>query len=665
MAFAQRGLWVLGTGTWLGLLVACGGGGDGGTEPTVGTPASIAKQGGDDQSAPAGTPVASPPSVVVRDAGGRAVGGVTVTFAVASGSGTVTGATATTTASGTAAVGSWILGTTAGPNTLTATVSGLAPVTFTATGIPGAAANVTKHTGDGQSATVASAVPTPPAVVVTDAHGNPVSGVTVSFAIASGGGSLTGASASTNASGIASVGNWTLGTTAGTNTVTATVGSLPPVTFTATGTPGPAATVTKTAGDNQSATVATAVTAAPRVRVDDTYGNPVPGVSVTFSVASGGGTVTGATVTTGASGEAAVGGWTLGTSAGPNTLSATVSGLSPVTFSATGTAGAPAVLAKMAGDNQSAKAGEAVSVPPKVRVTDAYGNAVGGVTVTFTVASGGGSISGAAPVTDTSGEASVGSWTLGPAPSGDVTNTLTATVSGISPVTFVATALDPCTVSSAYSLHTSISGTLATTDCQFVDGSFVDFYSTTVQPAQAVQFSLSSAQFDTYLLIQDSTGTVIAESDDVGTSTNSSLRILMTPGSYFIAANGFGPEDLGDYALSSTAASTTVTGCSLVFTTRRLLLTQHVTSSDCNASGYYYDEYIITLKAGQSVTITMNSTEIRPELALFDLSGNLVAYASGATGASFTYTPSTTQYFIIGAGAFDQFDTGQYTLDIQ
>ncbi len=54
-----------------------------------------------------------------------------------------------------------------------------------------------------------------------------------------------------------------------------------------------------------------------------TSGAPVAGISVTFSVTSGGGTITGPTVVTGADGVAAVGSWTLGT-AGPNTVKATV-----------------------------------------------------------------------------------------------------------------------------------------------------------------------------------------------------------------------------------------------------------------------------------------------------------------------------------------------------
>src|SRR5205823_13507078 len=79
----------------------------------------------------------------------------------------------------------------------------------------------------------------------------------------------------------------------------------------------------------------------------DANGNPVAQVAVTFAVAPGNGTITGASQTTNASGVATVGSWTLSATAGPNTLTATSTGLSgsPVTFTATGTAGAAATIA--------------------------------------------------------------------------------------------------------------------------------------------------------------------------------------------------------------------------------------------------------------------------------------------------------------------------------
>jgi hypothetical protein len=96
------------------------------------------------------------------------------------------------------------------------------------------------------------------------------------------------------------------------------------------------------------------------------------------------------------------------------------------------------IIAVNAGNNQTAAPGAAVAVAPAVKVTDGNGAALTGETVTFAVASGGGSITGASAVTNSSGIATVGSWTLG-ATAG--TNTLTATLSGAtgSPVTFTAT----------------------------------------------------------------------------------------------------------------------------------------------------------------------------------------------------------------------------------
>lgn len=89
------------------------------------------------QGGPAGQPVASRPAVRVVDATtGDAKSGIPVTFAVASGGGSITGASQTTDLNGVATVGSWTLGPTPGMNTLTASapVQQGSPVTFSATG---------------------------------------------------------------------------------------------------------------------------------------------------------------------------------------------------------------------------------------------------------------------------------------------------------------------------------------------------------------------------------------------------------------------------------------------------------------------------------------------------------------------------------------------------
>src|SRR5207302_1610753 len=133
------------------------------------------------------------------------------------GSGSVTGGTQTTNGSGIATVGSWTLSATAGANTLTATSTGLSgsPVTFNATGTAGAAATIAANSPTSQSATAGTAVSTPPSVIVKHANGNPVAVPYTTLFRSAGSGSVTGGTQTTNGSGIATVGSWTLSATAG------------------------------------------------------------------------------------------------------------------------------------------------------------------------------------------------------------------------------------------------------------------------------------------------------------------------------------------------------------------------------------------------------------------------------------------------------------------
>lgn len=212
------------------------------TSPPVAT--TLSAKAGDNQTAIAGAAVAVSPSVIVRDGSGNPFAGVSVAFSVGSGGGAITGPAQTTGADGIASLGSWTLGTTAGTNTVIASVTGLAgsPLTFTATGTAGPPSTITKVLGDGQSAVVGTEVATNPNVKVTDANGNVVSGVPVTFAVATGGGSITAGTQATTSSGLATVGTWKLGCTLGTQTLTAAATGLAAVTFAAQGTAAPAVT---------------------------------------------------------------------------------------------------------------------------------------------------------------------------------------------------------------------------------------------------------------------------------------------------------------------------------------------------------------------------------------------------------------------------------------
>ena len=286
---------------------------------------------------------------------------------------------------------------------------------------------------------VASAVTSAPQVQILDAKGKGIKGLRVRWKVGANSGGVVNDSTLTDASGIALSGGWTLGTAAGQQTLTATADGVSPVTFTANVAPGPAANLVRISQDGQTATVNTNVPVAPSVRAQDTFGNPVPGVAVTFTAAVGGGSVDGATKTTDQSGIATVNSWKLGTTSGQQVVRANADGVTQAFFAATALPGPAADLQKAIGDAQNGVAGIVITTPPGVKVVDSFGNAVGGIPVTFTPGVNSGTVTGSTAQSDpANGIAIVGSWTLGTA----TNQTLIATSTSLpgKSATFTATA---------------------------------------------------------------------------------------------------------------------------------------------------------------------------------------------------------------------------------
>src|SRR4051812_19391638 len=94
-------------------------------------------------------------------------------------------------------------------------------------------ATVAVVSGGAQTATAGTPVAASIVVKVTDASGAPVGGVIVTFAPAPGSGVASMTQVSTDGSGLAQV-SWTLGTRAGTDSMTVSVGALAPAAVLAT-----------------------------------------------------------------------------------------------------------------------------------------------------------------------------------------------------------------------------------------------------------------------------------------------------------------------------------------------------------------------------------------------------------------------------------------------
>jgi leishmanolysin len=173
--------------------------------------------------------------------------------------------------------------------------------------------------------------------------------------------------------------------------------------------------LTRAQGSTLSGTVGAVLTSSPTFEVKDDRGNDIANVAVTVTVTAGAGSITGAPTRTG-SGPTPVGTWTLGTTAGTNVLTITVSGLAPLTIAAAGTPDVPSQVVIVSGGGQAGAANAPLPLPIIVRVADRFGNGVPGVLAAFSVTQGGGSLSGTTIRTsDLTGAVTAPTWTLGKA----------------------------------------------------------------------------------------------------------------------------------------------------------------------------------------------------------------------------------------------------------
>jgi adhesin/invasin len=206
--------------------------------------------------------------------------------------------------------------------------------------------SIAEVSGDNQRVLAGEPAPAALVVKVSDAQGNGVSSVAVTWAVTAGGGSTSSMNTMTNSSGEASV---TFTTSAeGANTATATATDLTgsPVSFTATAVV--PASIDVVSGDGQEARTSQRLADDLIVSVLASDDLPVPGATVDWAVTAGGGSLTSMSSTTGTNGQASVG-LTVGSVPGTNTVTADAGTASNASFDATGSAAV--VVTVSIGDN--------------------------------------------------------------------------------------------------------------------------------------------------------------------------------------------------------------------------------------------------------------------------------------------------------------------------
>lgn len=406
------------------------------------------------------------------------------------------------------------------------------------------------------------------------------------------------------------------------------------------------------------ATVGTHVPTPPSVLVKEANGTPIDGALVTFSITDGAGSLSNATTRTNSSGVASVSSWQIGTSAGLNVVSASISPLPTVRFAVIGIAGPATTILKADGDNQVAARGSAVPIKPQVKVTDSYNNAVKGVAVSFAIEAGGGYLAGENVTSDSLGIATLESWVLG-ATGGQI---LVATIAGLTPVKFLATTFDLAEECSPVDLpaeQAPVTTELRVQGCQGADGRFVDYYLVRLASAGTWHFKLASADFDTRLELRSATGIPIASDRASSLTTNSEIRAMLPPGNFLLIVTSVDAEAVGRYAISYGPGSSDIGGCE-VSIARGISTAQNFTGGKCPQIGdRYVDRYRVYLKAGSAVSIILDDYSLSDNhMEIQDDAGHPVAPAvvKDYVRSTIDYAARVDGYYVISLWVAERYE---------
>ncbi|HVI07775.1 MAG TPA: Ig-like domain-containing protein [Candidatus Binatia bacterium] len=266
---------------------------------------TLTPNSGNNQSGTVGTALPNSLTVQATDSyQHQPISGITVNFTASKG--TVNPASAVTDSNGMAST-QYTLPTASGAFSVTASTpnSTFASGTFSETATPGTPATLSDVSGSFQSATVGTALPAALLVRLKDAYGNVVPGQPVAFTDGGAGGTFSPPSpVTTDSTGTATV-NYTVPTKAETVTIIPSFSSLSGK-FSEKSVAGAAAAVTPVSGNNQTGEAGNPLPNPLVAGVKDQYGNPVAGLTVTFSDNGSGGTFSNPTPVTNAQGQASV-----------------------------------------------------------------------------------------------------------------------------------------------------------------------------------------------------------------------------------------------------------------------------------------------------------------------------------------------------------------------
>lgn len=195
-----------------------------------------------------------------------------------------------------------------------------------------------------------------------------------------------------------------------------------------------------------------------------------------------------------------------------------------------------------------------------------------------------------------------------------------------------------------------------------VDNSFFDIYTFEGRAGQQVTIEMNSSEIDCYLILLDPTGKELEQDDDGGENRNARMQVTLPEnGTYTILANSARESEFGSYILSAN----TIESQWILREEGELKFGDEVVPSD----GSLYDDYQFEGRAGQTVTITLESEEFDTYLVLIGIDGRVLGengdrnYQTTNSVIQITL-PRSGQYRVL-ANAVDNRGRGRYLLTVR
>lgn len=212
-------------------------------------------------------------------------------------------------------------------------------------------------------------------------------------------------------------------------------------------------------------------------------------------------------------------------------------------------------------------------------------------------------------------------------------------------------------------------GTLTRSDDTLSDGSHYHIYRINARRGDVISVTLTSEDFDTYLMVIDD-GEFREDNDDrEGGGTNSALSFTVDQQrDFYLVATSYEPGATGAYTLTATVDARTVATQTVAAGALSEQMNGSLRSGDRELTGgEYYDSYEFLASAGDLLAIELESEEFDTYLILIEPDGEQVEIddARGSTNSYLERVLAQTGAYEILATSYAANETGSYALSYQ